>query len=88
MKKIIIAVLSAILLAAAVTALAGCSDKNTIVLNVYNWGEYISTGEEGTYNTNKEFENGIMKLTVKKSVSITKPSTPTKVFAQSLKPAR
>lgn len=56
MKKIIIAVLSAILLAAAVTALAGCSDKNTIVLNVYNWGEYISTGEEGTYNTNKEFE--------------------------------
>ncbi len=28
-----------------------------IVLNVYNWGEYISDGSEDSYDTNKEFEN-------------------------------
>ncbi|MBR5783321.1 MAG: ABC transporter substrate-binding protein [Clostridia bacterium] len=28
----------------------------TIVLNVYNWGEYISDGSEGTMNVNAEFE--------------------------------
>ena len=28
-----------------------------ISINVYNWGEYISTGEEGSYDTNAEFEN-------------------------------
>ncbi len=55
MKKLILAALAALLLAAA-AALTGCSDGDTIVLNVYNWGEYISIGEEGTYDTNKEFE--------------------------------
>ncbi len=28
-----------------------------IILNVYNWGEYISDGSEDSYDTNKEFEN-------------------------------
>ncbi len=28
----------------------------TIELNVYNWGEYISDGSEGSYDTNAEFE--------------------------------
>ena len=27
-----------------------------VVLNVYNWGEYISDGSEDSYDTNKEFE--------------------------------
>lgn len=27
-----------------------------VELNVYNWGEYISDGSEGSYNTNAEFE--------------------------------
>lgn len=27
-----------------------------ITLNVYNWGEYISNGEDGSINVNKEFE--------------------------------
>ncbi|MBO7302939.1 MAG: extracellular solute-binding protein [Clostridia bacterium] len=30
--------------------------KETIVLNVYNWGEYISDGSEDSYDTNAEFE--------------------------------
>ena len=32
------------------------SNEETITLNVYNWGEYISDGSEGSYNTNLEFE--------------------------------
>ena len=27
-----------------------------VILNVYNWGEYISDGSEDSYDTNKEFE--------------------------------
>lgn len=57
MKKIITALVFAIVLSAAVMAFVGCSDKDVITLNVYNWGEYISTGEEDTYDTNKEFED-------------------------------
>ncbi len=30
--------------------------KKPIVLNVYNWGEYISDGSEDSYDTNREFE--------------------------------
>ena len=29
--------------------------KGTVVLNVYNWGEYISDGSEGSLDVNKEF---------------------------------
>ena len=57
MKKTIAIILLILVLSAAAFLFAGCSDKDTIVLNVYNWGEYISTGEEGTYDTNKEFED-------------------------------
>ena len=27
-----------------------------VILNVYNWGEYISDGSEDSYDTNLEFE--------------------------------
>ncbi len=30
--------------------------SSTLVLNVYNWGEYISDGSLDSYDTNKEFE--------------------------------
>ena len=38
--------------------LSGCgSDSSANVLNVYNWGEYISDGaDEGTLDVNREFE--------------------------------
>lgn len=32
-------------------------DEQVVTLNVYNWGEYISDGSDGSYNTNREFEN-------------------------------
>ena len=30
--------------------------QKTVTLNVYNWGEYISNGDEGTLDVNKAFE--------------------------------
>lgn len=48
--------LSCLLVLFAVQA-AGCSvKKDSLVLNVYNWGEYISDGSEGTLDVNAEFE--------------------------------
>lgn len=37
--------------------LAGCGGSDALTLNVYNWGEYISDGSEGTFDTIREFEN-------------------------------
>ncbi|MBO4954639.1 MAG: spermidine/putrescine ABC transporter substrate-binding protein [Clostridia bacterium] len=35
--------------------LTGCGGE-TLTLNVYNWGEYISDGSEGSFDTVREFE--------------------------------
>ena len=32
------------------------TDKKTIILNVYNWGEYISDGFEDSLDSNAAFE--------------------------------
>ena len=53
MKKMM-ALLAAILLLAL--CLTGCGGKETLTLNVYNWGEYISDGSEGSFDTIREFE--------------------------------
>ena len=53
MKKMI-TLLAAILLLAL--CLTGCGGKDTLTLNVYNWGEYISDGSEGSFDTIREFE--------------------------------
>ncbi len=39
-----------------VITFASCDGKDTITLNVYNWGEYISDGSEGTLDVNAAFE--------------------------------
>ena len=53
MKKMM-ALLAAILLLAL--CLTGCGGKETLTLNVYNWGEYISDGSEDSFDTIREFE--------------------------------
>lgn len=66
MKKTFAAVISATLLAQALF-LGGCGKKNDAfdypvpelvgtTLNVFNWGEYISDGGEGSLDVNAEFE--------------------------------
>ncbi|MEA4965345.1 MAG: spermidine/putrescine ABC transporter substrate-binding protein [Oscillospiraceae bacterium] len=37
--------------------LAGCGSKETLTLNVYNWGEYISDGSEDSMDTVQAFED-------------------------------
>ncbi len=56
MRKIIVLILTAVLVTLLPFALTSCDDQKTVVLNVYNWGEYISDGFEGSYDTNAEFE--------------------------------
>ena len=54
MKKWISLCLVAIMLAGL--CLTGCGGKKGLTLNVYNWGEYISDGSEGSFDTIREFE--------------------------------
>ena len=54
MKKWISLCLIAIMLLSL--CLSGCGGKKGLTLNVYNWGEYISDGSEGSFDTVREFE--------------------------------
>ena len=63
-KKLLIFVLLTFVLSALLLTSCSKSDDSaptftgeTKVLNVYNWGEYISDGSLGTLDTNSEFEN-------------------------------
>lgn len=54
MKKIFALIFALLIMT---TCFTGCGKKDeTLVLNVYNWGEYISDGSEGSLNVNEEFE--------------------------------
>ena len=55
MKRLLSALLAAVMLF-ALCALSGCGSSKTLTLNVYNWGEYISDGSEGSLDTVKAFE--------------------------------
>lgn len=56
MKKIISTILSAVLVSASAACFAGCNGGYDGEVNVYNWGEYISLGENGLLNVIDEFE--------------------------------
>ena len=56
MKKILCMILALAMLVACMCALTSCSKKNSVTLNVYNWGEYISDGSEGTLDTIAAFK--------------------------------
>lgn len=53
MKKIITLLTATLML---ILCLTGCGGKDTLTLNVYNWGEYISDGSEDSFDTIREFE--------------------------------
>ena len=55
MKKIFSAFLLLMLLLLC-CSMTSCDNGETITLNVYNWGEYISDGSEDSLNVNQEFE--------------------------------
>ena len=54
MKKIVSLLTTAAMLCALL--LTGCGSSDTLTLNVYNWGEYISDGSEDSFDTVREFE--------------------------------
>ncbi len=58
MKKIFTKIWVMALIVLSVALLSSCGGRNgdEIVLNVYNWGEYISDGSEGSLDVNKMFE--------------------------------
>ena len=56
MKKILTLLVAILLLSQALLCFTGCSNKNALTLNVYNWGEYISDGSEGSFDTIRQFE--------------------------------
>ena len=55
-KRILLLACLLIVLSLATAILPSCGQSDVIVLNVYNWGEYISDGSEDTLNVNKAFE--------------------------------
>ncbi len=59
MKKIIS--LAAAIIVLSSLLLSGCGCEQPLTLNVYNWGEYISDGSEGSFDTIREFENWYYK---------------------------
>lgn len=57
MKKIILTLAAVVLLLCSAVFMVSCGDGEDItILNVYNWGEYISDGSEGSLDVNAAFE--------------------------------
>ncbi|MCR5663345.1 MAG: spermidine/putrescine ABC transporter substrate-binding protein [Oscillospiraceae bacterium] len=56
MKKVVSLLLVLALALSLSCLLSGCS-SNKLVLNVYNWGQYISDGSEGSLDTIRAFES-------------------------------
>ena len=57
MKKILVTALFLVLLITILFSLSSCGEsREKVVLNVYNWGEYISDGSEGSLDVNRAFE--------------------------------
>lgn len=55
MKKLISLLLAVIILSACCVSAAAEELDTTITLNVYNWGEYIANGTDGSLDINAEF---------------------------------
>lgn len=65
MKQVVLFLLSLCILTAFPAASAPAVSADTVTIKVYNWGEYISDGSEGTLNTIKEFEKQNPDIKVK-----------------------
>lgn len=57
MKKMISVLLCVILTFSCCTLMSSCGKKYVGEVNVYNWGEFISNGEDGSMDVISEFEN-------------------------------
>ena len=56
MRKILASIITLTLIAALFTAVPALpANAETVTINVYNWGQYIGVGEDGTIDVNAEF---------------------------------
>lgn len=56
MKRILCAIMCVLLATSTATMFTGCGAEAKEEINVFNWGEYISNGEDDTLDTIAEFE--------------------------------
>jgi spermidine/putrescine transport system substrate-binding protein len=56
LTKLLLCLLTLSLIAASAVCFSSCDSGDEVILNVYNWGEYISDGEDDSLNVNAEFE--------------------------------
>ena len=57
-KRIFLSLIAIVLLGFTAFSFVSCGDEFSTeeILYVYNWGEYISDGSDGTVDVNAEFE--------------------------------
>ena len=68
MKKVFCVILSVLLAVSCLAGLTGCgSSEDQITLYVYNWGQYISEGDDDSIDVIAEFEKAYPNITVKYS---------------------
>ena len=66
LKKHIISIFAILAMAVSFTAmLSGCgSDSDSVTINVYNWGQYISEGDDDCIDVIAEFEDAYPNIHV------------------------
>ncbi len=64
MKKLLFLLIALLLICLSLAACGGGAD--TVTLYVYNWGEYVSDGSEGTLDVNAAFEEWYFEQTGKR----------------------
>ena len=67
MKKVICVVLSVLLAVSCLAGLSGCGSSEKTTLYVYNWGQYISEGDDGSLDVIAAFEKAYPNIRVQYS---------------------
>ena len=67
MKKVISVVLSVLLAVSCLAGLSGCGSSKKTTLYVYNWGQYISEGDDGSLDVIAAFEEAYPNIRVQYS---------------------
>lgn len=67
MKKVICVVLSVLLAVSCLAWLSGCGSSKKTTLYVYNWGQYISEGDDGSLDVIAAFEEAYPNIRVQYS---------------------
>lgn len=67
MKKVICVVLSVLLAVSCLVGLSGCGSSKKTTLYVYNWGQYISEGDDGSLDVIAAFEEANPNIRVQYS---------------------